>query len=258
MSRTASADQGAHEHSTTPWMPTPPVSDLGCVLGVWAHPDDETYLSAGLMAAARARGQRVVCVNATRGEHGTPDPVRWPPERLARTRAYEIAAAMAVLGVDDHRCLDLEDGTLAGLDQDVGVRRIVALIEEVQPDTVVTFGPDGMTGHDDHRAISAWTAAAWRATGTQARLLYATTTEAFVDEYADVHEELGVFEPGFPRPTAAQDVAWALTLDVALLDRKLAALRCQATQTAPVVEAMGEDAFRVWWRTETFRAPQAP
>lgn len=238
--------------------PSSPVPDLGCVLGVWAHPDDETYLSAGLMAAAADRGQRVVCVNASRGEHGTPDPARWPPGRLARTRTYEIAAAMAVLGVDDHRGFDLEDGTLARVDHDDGARRIVALIEEVQPDTIVTFGPDGMTGHDDHRAVSAWTTTAWRTTGAEARLLYATVTEAFVTDYADVHEKLGVFQPGFPLPTPAQDVAWALALDDALLDRKLAALRCQATQITPVVEAMGEDAFRVWWRTETFRAPRAP
>lgn len=39
------------------------------------------------------------------------------------------------------------------------------------------------------------------------------------------------------------------------LVRKLAALRCQATQTAPVIDVMGVDAFRSWWRTETFRSP---
>lgn len=239
---------------TTP-SSTSPVSDLGTVLGVWAHPDDETYLSAGLMAAAVDGGQRVVCINATRGEHGTPDPDRWPPDRLARTRDHEIAAAMAVLGVDDHRCLDLEDGTLAGFDQDCGVRRIAAVIDEVGPDTVVTFGPDGMTGHPDHRTISAWTSIAWHRVGSGPRLLYAATTAAFVDEYAELHEQLGVFAPGFPWRTAQRDVAWSLVLDDALLDRKLAALRCQATQTAPVIDVMGVDAFRSWWRTETFRSP---
>lgn len=241
--------------TTTPLAPSSPVADLGTVLGVWAHPDDETYLSAGLMAAAADAGQRVVCVNATRGEHGTPDPVRWPPERLARTRDHEIVAAMAVLGVDGHRCLGLEDGTLPRLDRADGVSRVVEILEKVRPDTIVTFGPDGMTGHADHCTISAWTTAAWHATGAQARLLYATVTPAFVDEYAEVNEQLGVFESGFPRPTASGDVAWALALDDALLDRKLAALRCQATQTAPVIQAMGEDAFRAWWRYEAFRAP---
>lgn len=44
----------------------PAVANLGTILGVWAHPDDETYLSAGLMASAVRSGCRVVCVTATR------------------------------------------------------------------------------------------------------------------------------------------------------------------------------------------------
>ncbi|MGH3589327.1 MAG: PIG-L deacetylase family protein, partial [Pseudonocardia sp.] len=45
---------------------------LGTILGVWAHPDDETYLCGGLMARAARSGDRVVCVTATRGEQGSP------------------------------------------------------------------------------------------------------------------------------------------------------------------------------------------
>ena len=41
--------------------------EVGTLLGVWAHPDDEIYLSAGLMAATRAAGHRVVVATATRG-----------------------------------------------------------------------------------------------------------------------------------------------------------------------------------------------
>jgi len=56
------------------------------LLGVWAHPDDEAYLSSALMAAVRRTGARVVVVTATHGEHGTDDPARWPPDRLAAER----------------------------------------------------------------------------------------------------------------------------------------------------------------------------
>ena len=72
---------------------------LGTILSVWAHPDDETYLAAGVMAAARDNGQRVVCVAAPAGEHGTDDPQVWPPARLGPVRRWEAAAAMAVIGV---------------------------------------------------------------------------------------------------------------------------------------------------------------
>ena len=75
------------------------VAELGTILGIWAHPDDEAYLSGGLMAMARDNGQRVVCVTATRGELGTPDPVAWPPDRLAAERTREMARCLAVLGV---------------------------------------------------------------------------------------------------------------------------------------------------------------
>ena len=39
-------------------------AELGTILGIWAHPDDEAYLSGGLMAIAREHGSRVVCVTA--------------------------------------------------------------------------------------------------------------------------------------------------------------------------------------------------
>ena len=44
---------------------------LGTVLAVWAHPDDESFVAGGLLAAASDAGSRIVCLTATRGEHGT-------------------------------------------------------------------------------------------------------------------------------------------------------------------------------------------
>ncbi|MCO8125927.1 PIG-L family deacetylase [Acidimicrobiia bacterium EGI L10123] len=225
---------------------------LGTVLGVWAHPDDEAYLSAGLMALARDAGNHVTCVTATLGEHGTDDPGTWPPVRLARTRRMEIAASMAILGVTDHRILGYEDGTLPQQELEPAVGAIAAVIEEVRPDTIVTFGPDGMTGHPDHQTVSAWTTAAWARTG-RGRLLHATTTDTFAEEHAALHEEIPVFGPGLPLRTPPEEVALAVDLDDELLDRKLAALRAQATQVGPVLALMGERAFRCWWRTEAFR-----
>src|SRR5688572_15823441 len=104
------------------------------------------------MAAASAHGQRVVCVTATDGERGTDDPVRWPPDRLGPVRRWEAAAAMAVLGVTDHRHLGLPDGRLAESEGE-GRAAVEALIAEVGPDTLLTFGPDGRTFHPDHVAV---------------------------------------------------------------------------------------------------------
>jgi len=84
---------------------------LGTILGVWGHPDDETYLSAGLMAAAARRGQRVLCATATRGEYGSQDEQRWPSATLGRVRERELLRSLEILGVHDHRWLEYIDGS---------------------------------------------------------------------------------------------------------------------------------------------------
>lgn len=227
--------------------------DLGTVLGVWAHPDDEAYLSAGLMALARDAGHRVVCVTATRGEHGTDDPVRWPPPRLARRRELELRASLAALDVTEHHFLDYVDGTCARADAGPAVARLAAVMADVRPDTVVTFGPDGLTGHDDHRTVSAWATAARAVAAPRARLLQATTTRAFADRWHDLHARLEVFlDPSLPLRTPPGRVALEIVLDRELADRKLVALRAQASQTDGLIAELGEDRYRAWWSTESF------
>lgn len=237
-----------------PLMVTDPIGAvrLGTVLGVWAHPDDEAYLSAGLMALARAAWSRVVCVTATRGEHGTDDPERFPPAHLARLRTGEMAVSMAALGVREHQFLDLEDGTLAHIPGGPQIERIRRLIADCRPDTIVTFGPDGMTGHPDHRTVSDWTTAAWRDGGCIGRLLYATTTDTFADEHVDLHRRLPVFGAGLPSRTPEHELALTVEVRGAFLDAKQAALRAHASQTRVVQDAFGHAAFRDWWRNETF------
>ena len=232
-------------------------ASLGTVLGVWAHPDDETYLSAALMTLVRRAGGHVTCATATRGELGTDDPVRWPPARLARTRELEARAAMAVLGVDDHRFLGLADGTLADVEHRDGVDLVARLLREVRPDTVVTFGPEGMTGHPDHRAVSRWVTDAWLEAGGPGRLLHATKPEAFAVEFADLHARIPVFADGLPPRTPPDRIAVAVEATGELGDVKLAALRAQATQVGPLLEALGEEQFTAWCREEVFTSVDA-
>src|SRR5712691_5051188 len=129
---------------------------LGTMLGVWAHPDDETYLTAGLMALGVRQGGRVVCVTATRGEEGSFDEELWPSERMGAVREAELLRSLEVLGVREHIWLDYRDGTCAKVDPDEGRARVQAIMRDVRPDSVFTFGPDGMTGHADHKAVCAW------------------------------------------------------------------------------------------------------
>jgi LmbE family N-acetylglucosaminyl deacetylase len=225
-----------------------PLSHLGTVLVVWAHPDDETYLVGGLSAALSDAGQRVVCVTATRGEAGGTDP------DLADIRTAELDTALDLLGVREHHWLDYPDGGCASVDDEEAAARVRAVMEEVRPDTVVTFGPDGYTGHPDHQAVSRWVdLAASRPEPLGVRLLHAVAREHPVDPGLD--EDFGVFELGRPRVCADDELAVLLPLDGALLDRKIAALLAQESQTAGLVAAVGLPRFRAWVATEALADP---
>jgi LmbE family N-acetylglucosaminyl deacetylase len=238
------------------------VHRLGTIVGVWAHPDDEVYLSGGLMAAAAARGQRVVVVTATRGERGTDDASRWPPARLAARRAEEIAASLAALGGDgiEHRFLgDARgrchlDGALLGEPGAETVDELAAVFADVAPDTVVTFGPDGLTGHGDHRAVSAWTDQALRQVGGPApRLLHACVTDDWVERFGEFVEPMDDGDDAF-RPVPTEALAVDLEFSGELLDRKVAALRAQATQTAALEALVGPARYATSVAGEYFRA----
>jgi len=230
------------------------VADLGTVLGIWAHPDDEAYLSGGLMSvAAREYGNRVVCVTATRGEHGTGDPEAWPAQRLAATRTEELARCLDVLGVAEHLWLDLPDGGCAATEPAGPIARLAEIIVAVRPDTVLTFGDDGYTGHADHRAVGRWAAAAFdRAAHPHARLLQAATDHERHARWDALTSELSVFEPGYPVLVPRSALAVRLELGPVALDCKVRALAAQQTQTAQLIEALGVEQYTAWVAEEIF------
>ncbi len=203
---------------------------LGTMLSIWAHPDDETHLAGGVMAAARDAGQRVVCAAATAGEHGTDRPDLWPPARLGLVRRWEAAAAMAVLGVTEHHLLGLPDGRLSE-NTDHGLRWVGQLIDDVRPDTIVTFGPDGMTYHPAHLAVHAWVTAAWCDRSRPCRLLYAASTTDHLARFGELFESWNVYmSDQRPDGVAAEHTALQLRLTGSALDRKLPALRAMAAR----------------------------
>jgi LmbE family N-acetylglucosaminyl deacetylase len=232
--------------------------DLGSILAVFAHPDDEAYLAGALMAKAVDDGRRVVCVTATRGELGFPDDDPRSVEERAAVRSAELAECLAILGVEEHHWLDLPDGGGDAVPDEVPVERIGRLIDEVRPDTTLTFGPDGQTLHVDHMAISRWTTMAVAAAEHRTRLLYATMTEAWVQGFAahglDFAQVMMV--PGArPATTPEEELAVWFVPDDHLVDRKVRALRAQATQVEPLVRQVGVEAFSRQVADEFFRDP---
>jgi LmbE family N-acetylglucosaminyl deacetylase len=233
---------------------TTALPDLGTILSVWAHPDDESYCCGGLMADAVRRGRRVVCISATRGEQGSTDETRWPPgPPLADVRTRELEACLDVLGITEHHWLDYPDGGCAEIDDAEAVARIRAIADEVQPDTVLTFGPDGATWHPDHMAVSRWATAA--VAGTKAAVHYNSTTPewyAFMSRFVDPSDVMMADKEPPIHPVSALSIYTQLSGE--LLDLKYEAMLCQESQIGPILSATGPENYRLMLAEEAFRA----
>ncbi len=227
----------------------------GTLLGVWAHPDDEVFLSGGIMGAAVRRGIRVVCLHLSRGELGSQDEARWPRARLPAIRSAELERSLTILGVREARSFDYPDGGLSNIAPQPAMVRIRAVLEEVNPDVVLTFGPDGFTGHPDHRAVSRLTTMAFSryAATRRASLYYAALTPSWKARFVPALNEFNAFWPGYPLVTPSEDLSVEYRLDPELLDLKTAALEAHSSQMNRLFEAFGPGFCRALGEREWFR-----
>jgi LmbE family N-acetylglucosaminyl deacetylase len=164
-------------------------------------------------------------------------------------------ASLRVLGVTEHHWLDYYDGTCKEVPFEEGVARVRSIIGDVGPRSVFTFGPDGMTGHDDHKAVCAWTTEAFeRAAPAGAVLYYATMTPEWTEEFAPRFNQFNVFmEPGTPPVTARHELAIDFQLPPDVLDLKIRAIAAHVSQVEGMMNAFGEDVFREGNKAEFFR-----
>jgi len=132
------------------------------LLAVLAHPDDESLGFGGTLAKYAAEGVETYLVTATRGECGRfgvlgkgGDPVE-----VGRAREAELRAAAELLGIREVSLLNFPDGAVDQVEATTAIRAVVSHIRRIQPDVIVTFGPEGAYGHPDHIAISQFTTAA--------------------------------------------------------------------------------------------------
>ena len=139
------------------------------LLGVFAHPDDETFCAGGTFARYASVGAEAMVVSATRGQAGQIRDARAATRRtIGQVREGELRLACERLGIQQVRCLDYEDGGLDQADREALVGDIVRVTRSFRPDAVFTFGPDGGYRHPDHIAISEATTAALKLSGNLA------------------------------------------------------------------------------------------
>jgi N-acetyl-1-D-myo-inositol-2-amino-2-deoxy-alpha-D-glucopyranoside deacetylase len=160
------------------------------LLLVHAHPDDECFATAGLIARSVEEGRRVDLVTCTGGEEGEiHDPTLDEEEakpRLREIRARELECSLAALRANGPGTLELHllgyrDSGMMGTesnqqpdafwnaDLDEATGKLVEIVRRVQPAVMVSYDPNGNYGHPDHINAYRIAAAAWDAAAHPAR-----------------------------------------------------------------------------------------
>lgn len=231
------------------------IKKLGTILSVWAHPDDETFSCAGIMAQAIKNNQKVVCITATKGEKGTQDTSKWPAETLAAVRTQELKEALRIIGVKEHHWLDYHDGACQYQDDDSAAGKIATYIQKYNPDTVLTFGPEGLTGHPDHQSVSRWVSRAIELSDSNPALYHAVVAQEQYDRYLKKADEaLGIFyNIKIPpiRPLSACDLSF-LCDAAEMCTLKRSAIAAMPSQTEAMFTIFGEEFVESAFMTEAF------
>ena len=128
------------------------------VVAVVAHSDDEVAVAPILARYARA-GAGVYLIVATDGAQGGAHTAIARGPELARVRAEEARCAAAALGIQPPILLGFPDAKLGDYLADPSIlyrltQRVAAELQRLRADALISWGPDGGTGHPDHRLVS--------------------------------------------------------------------------------------------------------
>jgi N-acetyl-1-D-myo-inositol-2-amino-2-deoxy-alpha-D-glucopyranoside deacetylase len=232
--------------------PCPSEAAAKTLVVLTAHADDEAAVAPILARYAR-EGVRVHLIIATDGGQGTGsgsstgrDTPALNGDALVATRTAEALCSADALGISAPIFLGFPDGRLGDYagDRTLIFRltdRIANELQRIQPDAVLTWGPDGGTGHPDHRIVSSIATQLLRAgaAGMPDRLLYMSLT---VEMMRMVH----------PRgePPLVVPIAKYFTVEVPFEPRDLEAARramlCHRSQLSEdVVKRVAAAAARV-------------
>ncbi len=157
------------------------MSNPRTLLGIFAHPDDESFGPGGTLAAYAAQGAQVHVIIATDGDAGSVEDShqRQGGRTLAQERSEELARAAVALGVTSIWNLPYRDSGMRGSPDNEHpralarqpVERLAAeltdTIRRLKPQVVLTHDPYGGYGHPDHiRCCEAVTVAFYAAAQT--------------------------------------------------------------------------------------------
>jgi LmbE family N-acetylglucosaminyl deacetylase len=217
------------------------------LVAVFAHADDEGA-AAPILARYAREGARVYLVIATDGAQGAAHTATPRGPELARMRAGEARCATDALNIQPPILLGFPDAELGQYAGDPA--RLVRLTEELerefqrlQPDAVLTWGPDGGTGHPDHRIVSSVVTQLTRAgaPGAPERLFYVSIPA----------EGMRLMNPARGEPPFLVPLAKYFTVRIAFThadaEAARAAMACHRTQySSEVVQRVFEGQKQIW------------
>jgi LmbE family N-acetylglucosaminyl deacetylase len=136
------------------------------LLCITAHPDDEAGAFGGSLALYGSRGVDTHLICLTPGQAATHRGNARSGGELSALRRAELQESCGVLQVKDWELLDHEDGRLDRADLYQVVADLTARVRRIQPDIILTMGPEGaVTGHPDHSMASLFATMAYHWAG---------------------------------------------------------------------------------------------
>ncbi|MGE5204363.1 MAG: PIG-L deacetylase family protein, partial [Chlamydiota bacterium] len=125
------------------------------LLCITAHPDDEAGGFGGVLLRCAEHGVETHVICLTAGTAATHRGGAKTNEELAAMRRNEFADSCKLLQVKQGTVLDYPDGALDRQDFLATVEDLARRIRELQPEVVITMGPEGaITAHPDHSMVS--------------------------------------------------------------------------------------------------------
>jgi LmbE family N-acetylglucosaminyl deacetylase len=207
------------------------------LVAVWAHADDETPVGPVLARYAR-EGSRVYMIVVTDGSQGGANTSVPRGPELAKVRAQEATCSAQALGIHPPILLGFPDGALGHYTADRGLlfgltQQVQAELQRLRPDALITWGPDGGTGHPDHRLVSNVVTQLVRAgaPGVPERLFYASIP---VQGFTAINPGRGAPPFMVPQP---KYLSTRVSVSPADLEAGRRSMECHKTQySAEVVE----------------------
>ena len=224
-------------------------------LFVHAHPDDETINNGATMAQMIEDGVAITLVTCTRGEEGevlVPELTHLASsaeDKLGFHRITELANAMKVLGVKDHRFLGAyRDSGMMGTPQnehpncfwradvELAAKELAAIINEVKPQVMVTYDENGGYGHPDHIqthrvAMRAAEIANWQITKIYWNIMPKSVVQKGMDAMKAQGSDFFGAENVDDLPFVKDDSFVSAVIHApSQVDKKMAAMKAHATQ----------------------------